>query len=87
MEAGGKFFGLLGSGGKGRGELDWPIGVCIDTSDLLYVSEGGNCRVSVFTSEGHFVRSFGEGLGTPHGLAVDDNGVVYVCYRFRVVLF
>ena len=39
----------------------------------------------IFTSEGHFVTSFGgEGRGpgefvSPRGLAVDDSGVVYVC--------
>ena len=44
-----------------------------------------NHRVSVFTSEGVFVTSFGRrGSGPgefdyPHGLVVDDSGVVYVC--------
>ena len=44
----------------------------------------GNHRVSVFTSEGTFVTSFGrkgEGPGefkSPYGVAVDNNGVVYV---------
>ena len=51
----------------------------------VYVSEWGNHRVSVFTSEGQFVTSFGglgEGPGQfvyPYGLAVDSSGVVYVC--------
>ena len=54
-------------------------------SGLVYVSEGGNHRVSVFTSEGGFVTSFGrQGSGPgqfdrPRGLAVDSSGVVYVC--------
>ena len=39
------------------------------------------------TSRGHFMTSFGEGLGSLRGLAVDDNGVVYVCYINSVVLF
>ena len=47
--------------------------------------EGWNDRVSVFTLEGRFVTSFGsEGAGPGqfgwlYGLAVDSNGVVYVC--------
>ena len=51
----------------------------------MYVSEYGNDRVSVFTSEGGFVTSFGrQGSGPgqfddPYGLAVDNSGVVYVC--------
>ena len=67
----------------------------IDTNNLVYVSEWFNHRVSVFTSEGRFVVSFGrEGQGPGEfnylcGLAVDDSGVVYVCDtdNNRVVLF
>ena len=83
----GKFLTMFGRSGHGRGELDWPVGVAIDASGTVYVSEWENSRVSVFTSGGRFVTSFGKGLGTPGGLAVDDNGVVYVCYYNRVVLF
>ena len=83
----GKLLMMFGRFGRGRGELDRPVGVAIDTSGTVYVSEGGNSRVSVFTSGGHFVTSFGEGLGPPDRLAVDDNGVVCVCYKNSVVLF
>ena len=62
---------------------------------MVYVSEGGKHRVSVFTSEGQFVTSFGrrgKGPGEferPCGLAVDISGVVYVCdmENNRVQLF
>jgi tripartite motif-containing protein 2/3/tripartite motif-containing protein 71 len=76
---------MFGRYGLGRGELAYPAGVAIDTSDMVYVSEGGNHRVSVFTSEGQFVMAFGRrGVGPgelvhPYGLAVNDSGVVYVC--------
>jgi tripartite motif-containing protein 2/3/tripartite motif-containing protein 71 len=76
---------MFGRRGRGRQELYSPVGVAIDTSDMVYVSEGGNHRVSVFTSEGQFVMTFGKwGKGPgefehPLGLAVDSNGVVYVC--------
>ena len=83
----GKFLMMFGRFGHGREELDTPFGVANDASDTVYVSERGNSRVSVFTSEGRFVTSFGEGLGAPCGLAVDDNGVVYVCCKNSVVLF
>jgi tripartite motif-containing protein 2/3/tripartite motif-containing protein 71 len=69
----------------GNKKLDRPYGIAIDTSDMVYVSEEGNSRVSVFTSEGQFVTQFGrngEGPGcfqSPRGLAVDNSGVVYVC--------
>ena len=47
---------VFGRCGQGRGELDWPIGIVIDTSNRVYVCTAG----------GHFVTSFGkqgEGLG------------------------
>ena len=82
----GTFVRMFGRRGKGRGELDTPFYVAVDTSDMVYVSEYYyNNRVSVFTSEGQFVMSFGQkGAGqgefqTPYGLAVDNSGVVYVC--------
>ena len=80
---------MFGRRGQGRGELDCPSAVAIDTNNLVYVSEDGNHCVSVFTSEGQFVVSFGRVLNSPCGLAVDDSGVVYVCDTFNnhVVLF
>ena len=58
---------------------------------MVFVSEGGNSRVSVFTSEGVFVTLFGsrgEGPGQfkePCGIAVDNSGVAYVCDLFITV--
>ena len=58
--------------------------------DWIYVAEWGNYRVSVFTTSGEFITSFGkpgrgEGEFIIHssfqvGLpGTDDNGYVYVC--------
>ena len=55
----GEFLRMFGRRGQGRGELNWPCGLALDTSNRVYVSEGENHRVSVFTSEGQFVMSFG----------------------------
>ena len=68
--------------------------MAVDTRDMVYVSDWNN-RVSVFTSGGQFVTSFGmtgEGVGEfnyPLGVAVDSSGVVYVCDHVnnRVQLF
>ena len=52
---------------------------------MVYVCEGHNTRVSVFTSEGEFLTSFGSNGGQPgqfrfpRGVCVDNSGVVYVC--------
>ncbi len=59
-----------------------PISITIDTSDRVYVGDRNHC-VSVLTSDGHFISSFGsQGRGefnAPGGLAADTSGVVYVC--------
>ena len=74
---------MFGRRSEGRGELDRPIGITIDTSDRVYVRDC-NHRISVFTSEGQFVTSFGREGKEPGefeyhcGLAVDVSGVVYV---------
>ena len=79
---------MFGGCGEGRGELMDPTGVSIDTSGMVYVTEYGNDRVSVFTSEGQYVISFGRELHDPRGVVVDSSGVVYVCDSMnnRVVL-
>ena len=52
--------------------------IAIDSNDQLYVGYFGS--VSVFSSEGRLVTIFGRGNSEhPTGLAVDCNGVVYVC--------
>jgi DNA-binding beta-propeller fold protein YncE len=67
------------------GELDRPAGVAVDSRGMVFVSEDGNCRVSVFTTQGRFMTSFGKrgnNLGEfqdPRLLTVDDCGVLYVC--------
>ena len=67
-------YGSDGGGGTGLGSpggisvdsgrrgkvLDSPYGVAIDSNGLIYVSEWGIHCVSIFTSEGHFLTSFGK---------------------------
>lgn len=66
-------------------ELACPFGIAVSSSDLVYVSYHARHCVSVYTSTGQLVTSFGkcgQGPGEfmkPYGLAVDDCGVVYVC--------
>ena len=63
------------------------MGVAVDSRGMVFVSESKNHRISVFTTEGQFVKSFGQ-RGTkvgefncPRWLAVDDCGVLCVCDR------
>ena len=72
----------VGEHGKERRQFYEPRGIAVDTGGMVYVLESGYCCVSVFTSEGHYVTSFGmkgRSFKFPTGVAVDNNGVVYVC--------
>uniref|UniRef100_A0A1X7UZ81 B box-type domain-containing protein n=1 Tax=Amphimedon queenslandica TaxID=400682 RepID=A0A1X7UZ81_AMPQE len=93
----GKFVGQFGNKIIGSGKLNQPVGITIDTAatGLVYVSDGIN-RISVFTSNGVFVRNFarrGKSIRyqfyQPYGLAFDKNGFLYVCDsgNGRVVVF
>ena len=76
-------FGKKGS----ASETEWsPHGLCYDSSsEFLYVTEcRGNC-VIVFRRGGQFVASFGE-LEQPTGIAIDDDGFLYVCAIERIVV-
>ena len=68
---------------NGVKKLSRPCGVCV-AGQYMYVTDGDLCNVSVFTTEGAYVTSFGhrgseEGCFVlPYGLCVDRDGFVYV---------
>lgn len=55
-----------GSTGSGPGELHRPIGIAVDGSGFVYVSDAGNNRIQKFTAGGDFVREWG-GTGEAPG--------------------
>ena len=67
----------LGQHGKGRGEFIYPVGICKDAAENLYVCEyGGNDRVQVFTRDGEWLREFGT-PGTGAGQFQRPSGLVW----------
>jgi sugar lactone lactonase YvrE len=77
------------------GIMHGPIGVCCDRKDRLWLSAAGG-RIQQFTSDGRYLRGFGEEQGSepgqfraPHGLAVDSRGHLYIvdAYNHRVQKF
>lgn len=67
----------LGQHGKGRGEFIYPVGICKDAAENLYVCEyGGNDRVQVFTRDGEWLREFGS-PGTGDGQFQRPSGVAW----------
>ena len=74
----------IGKRGQEPGEFNLPRDAVLDKDNNLYVVDGGNFRVQVFTGEGKFVREFGK-LGQKFGefsrpkeISIDPAGNVYV---------
>jgi tripartite motif-containing protein 71 len=53
-----------GISGAGAGQLNKPTAVAVDSTEMLYIGDKYNHRVSEFTSSGTFVRAFGWGVAT-----------------------
>lgn len=73
---------------KSGGPFHYPTNLALAPSGDMYVSDGyGNARVHRFSRAGRLLHSWGEpGSGpgqfhVPHGLAVDQGGIVYVADR------
>ena len=84
--SGGKFLKLFGKHGSREGELGFPVALAIGNTGVLYVSENENHRVSVFTISGKFLSFLKNKTDStvcrfvsPHGIAIDCNGVSYIC--------
>jgi DNA-binding beta-propeller fold protein YncE len=79
--------GFLGSSPDHKSEsgLAGPECITIDKNNILYVTESGSHRVSVYWTTGELVTRFGSvgrnagEMRFPMGIATDQNGSVYVC--------
>ncbi len=75
----------FGQVGEGPGQFIFPTSIAIDQSGRVFVGEyGGNDRVSEFTPDGRYVRSFadktsGDGwVERPTGLVFDEDDVLWL---------
>ena len=54
-------------------------------SNIVYIADTDNHHISVFTTDGSFIASFGRKgsrpgqFKYPYGVTVDMNGLVYIC--------
>ena len=59
------------------GDFLFPNGVAVDNKNNVYISDGDNRRVQVFSPEGAF-KSFIDASGVPRGIAIDPKQRLYV---------
>ena len=85
----GDYRGKIGSQGNQKSRLNRPSGIAIDRFGRMYVSEMGNNRVSIFHVFSEFLDCFtgGASMACPCGIAVDEDGYVYVCSNESVHVF
>jgi DNA-binding beta-propeller fold protein YncE len=73
-----------GGKGTGKGELDAPLGIAVDSSGNVLVADSGNGRIEKFSPTSTFISAMGTKgsgngqLGAPNGIAVDRNGNLYI---------
>ena len=77
------FSSTFGKAGSGKGQLgepqNGPWGIACDSTGKVYVADGGNHRIQVFTAKGTFLEMIGRGrLDNPNCVAVSNSGSVYV---------
>ena len=84
----GQHIRYIGGYGSGKGELDNPMSAAV-YQNMIYITDYNNKRISVFTTMGDFITTFGEGILTlPECIAIDDNGHIFVTdNRMHVVKF
>ena len=81
-DSAGQLTHTIGTWGHGIGQLHLPYGVATDGENIVVVDHGG--RIQVFKTDGTFVsiiESESEPLSGPRGLAVTQDGYVYVADR------
>ena len=62
--------------GSKKGELNLPRGITLDEDRMIYVSDCGNSRIQIFSTEGKFISEFGKGqLKEPCSIVLYDTWV------------
>ena len=77
----------IGSTGSGRGQFQYPTGVAISCGEL-HVSDSQNYRVQMFTTQGVYIREFGQGVYIREfgqGVYIREFGQGVLCYHSKLL--
>ncbi len=84
FDAQGQWLKDIGRKGEKSGEFFYPVGICTDPAENLYVCEyGGNDRVQKFTREGEWLAGFGS-FGTGTGQFQRPSGLTWLAGKIYV---
>ena len=89
----GEYYTTIGSVGYQDYQFGRPGCICIDSNDIMYVTDIQKCRVIMFTTEGDYLGNLlaYDSRSVPkcelRGVAVDKTGNVFVCNSSRQVLY
>ena len=79
-----EFVTKWGTLGSGDGQFNGPAGIAVDSNGNIYVADGNNNRIQMFSSDGTFITqwgSYGSGDGQfmqPTSITVDSSNNIYV---------
>ncbi len=83
-----RMFGAVDSEGRprmgaGNGEFNCPLGVAFDKAGRVYITDGPNDRIQIFTADGEYIAHFGDKAGDDHlsfpsAVCIDENDLLYV---------
>ena len=83
-----KLMKRTGTEGRGDGQLNYPNGLCIDSNGDMYVADGYNHRVSVFSKELKFLNCLGtQQLKYPRDVKVTQDSVVVLDWSSNCLHF
>jgi hypothetical protein len=74
------FITAWGSDGSGDGQFRRPSAIAVDARGHVYVSDVGWGTIQVFDHDGAWLATW-SGLGTPTGIAVGEDGAIWVSER------
>jgi streptogramin lyase len=73
----GKFIKEWGTLGTGKGQLDTPHALAMDSKGRLFVADRNNNRIQIFDQNGTYLDEWRQ-FSRPSGVYIDKNDVIYV---------